>query len=295
MELRSNVSDVALIFEGGGMRGAYSAGVMAALLGEGIFFDYVCGISAGSSNTVSYIARSPERARAAFVDFADDPRFGSWWTWIQGKGLFNAKYIYEETYLPDGPLPFDFESFSANPAQFRIGAFDAAAAQTIYWSRQDIKCTADLMRKVRASSSIPLVMPTVDIDGRLYVDGALGVGGGLALSVAQRDGYTKFFVVRTRERTYVKPPYRLSSVLKILYHRYPAIAEGIAVRHTQYNATHEELLELERQGQAYIVFPKQMTLTNQTRDVVTLQAGYEAGLAQGHSEAPAWKDFLNLN
>ncbi len=138
MSITSNVTDTALIFEGGGMRVSYTAAVVATLIEAGIFVDYVAGISAGSSNTANYLSRAPERARKSFVDFADDPRFGSWKTWLQGKGLFNAQYIYEETCLPGGPLPFDFETFQANPAQFRIGAFDMKLGDTIYWSRSDI-------------------------------------------------------------------------------------------------------------------------------------------------------------
>ena len=197
MDLRSNVTDTALVLEGGGMRGAFTAGVISVLIEEEIFIDYVAAISAGTSNTANYLTRNPIRARKSFVDFAADPMFGSWKTWIRGKGLFNAQYIYKETSYPGGPLPFDFDMFMANPAQFRIGAFDAALGETIYWSREDIKDQPDLMKKVRASSSMPLVMPPVKMDNRLWVDGALGQGGGIPLPIAKQDGHTKFFVILT--------------------------------------------------------------------------------------------------
>jgi len=294
MAWASNVTDTALIFEGGGMRGAFTAGVVGVLLNEGIFVDYVAGISAGSSNTANYLSRSPVRARQCFVDFAANPKFGSWKTWIQGKGLFNARYIYEETSLPDGPLPFDFDAFMSNPAQFRIGAYDADAAQTVYWSREDIAHAGDLMRRVRASSSIPMVMPPVTIDGRLFVDGALGAGGGIPLAVAQRDGYSKFFVVLTRERDYVKPPYKGGKLLSAYYRKHPGIARGIVSRADEYNATREELFELERQGKACLVFPEYMPVNNHSRDVAALQATYDAATAQAQRDVHAWKEFLNL-
>jgi len=293
MELTSNIADTALIFEGGGMRGAFTAGVVNVLLEAGLHCDYVAGISAGSSNTVNYIARDPVRARKSFVEFGADPHFGSWRTWLRGQGLFNAHYIYEETWLPSGPLPFPFETFMANPATWRIGAFDAAAGETVYWSKADIRVAADLMRRVRASSSIPLVMPPVVIDGRLYVDGALGTGGGIPLSVAQRDGYTRFFAVLTRPRSYVKPPYKGQGLLKAYYRKYPAIAEGIARRAAEYNATREELLDLESQGQACVVFPDRMTVTNRTHDVTALRACFDAAIDQSRRDLPAWVDFLH--
>ena len=60
--LLNNVTDTALIFEGGGMRGSFSAGVVTALLDGEVHCDWVGGISAGSSCLVNYVARDTERA-----------------------------------------------------------------------------------------------------------------------------------------------------------------------------------------------------------------------------------------
>ncbi|MDR2929962.1 MAG: patatin family protein [Propionibacteriaceae bacterium] len=292
--MTSNITDTALIFEGGGMRASYTAAVVATLLDAGLYFDYVAGISAGSSNTANYLARDAKRAKLSFVDFADDPRFGSWKTWIQGKGLFNAHYIYEETCLPGGPLPYAFDTFAANPARLRIGAFDMDSGRTIYWSRSDMARPADLMRRVRASSTMPIIMPPVTIDSRTYVDGAIGQGGGIPLSIAQADGFRRFFVVLTRDRHYIKPPTKADGFFRAYYRRHPSVAEGIADRPRQYNATREELLDLEREGRAYLFFPEHMTVSNRTHDVAALQASYDAGLAQSRRELPRWQDFLGL-
>ena len=295
MELRSNITDTALIFEGGGMRGAFTAAIAAVMLKAGIFCDYVIGISAGASNTANYLSREPERAKRSFVDFAGDPRFGSWKTWLRGQGYFNAHYIYEETWLPGGPLPYNFAAFMANPARFRIGAFDAEQGETVYWGREDVAEPIDLMKRVRASSSMPLIMPPTILDGRLYVDGALGHGGGIPLATAQRDGFTKFFFIGTRQRDYIKESEKLDRFFKVFYRKHPAIADGILARPANYNAAREELLELERQGQALLVYPDQITITNRTADVAALQEAYDAGLTQAHRDLPRWKEFLGLS
>ena len=295
MDLQSNITDTALIFEGGGMRAAYTSAVVTTLLSEGIFFDYVAGISAGSSHVANYVSRDPVRAHKSFVDFASDPRFGSWKTWFQGKGSFNAEFIYEQAYMPDGPLPFDYEMFTDNPARVRIGTYDVSAGQTVYWSKPAITGVADLMRKVRASSSIPFSMPPVTIEGRSYVDGALGTGGGTPLQIAQRDGFDKFFVVLSREKSYVKPSFApYSPLIKAYFHKNPTIAEGILRRPSEYNATREQLLDLERQGKAYLFFPETMPVTNRTTDVAELQRAYDLGLDQALREVPRWKEFLNF-
>lgn len=52
-----DASDVALIFEGGGMRAAYTTAVLATLLEEGIRFPKAYGISAWSVLAVDYAAQ----------------------------------------------------------------------------------------------------------------------------------------------------------------------------------------------------------------------------------------------
>ena len=295
MDVENNVTDTALIFEGGGMRAAYTAAVVTTLLNEGIFFDYVAGISAGSSHTANYVSRDPVRAHHSFVDFVGDPNFGSWKTWFEGKGRFNAEYIYEQSYFPDGPLPFDYEMFMANPARVRIGAYDVSAGQTIYWSKRAMADAVDLMTRVRASSSLPFSMPPTVIDDKQYVDGALGSGGGIPLSVAKKDGFDKFFVVLSREKSYVKPSYApYSPLLKAYFRKHPTIAEGILRRPGEYNSTRQQLLELEKQGKAYLFFPEIMPVTNKTTDVAQLQRAYNIGLDQAIREVPRWREFLNL-
>ena len=66
-KLESNVTDCALVFEGGGYRAGYTAAMANVLLANGIYFDYVCGVSAGASNTVDYLSRDQKRTRDAFA------------------------------------------------------------------------------------------------------------------------------------------------------------------------------------------------------------------------------------
>lgn len=67
-----------------------------------------------------------------------------------------------------------------------------------YWGRDELQPKLQLMRKVRASSTMPLLMPITEIDGDDFVDGALGPTGGIALDAAQQDSFDKFLVVFTR-------------------------------------------------------------------------------------------------
>lgn len=290
--LTSTNTDTALVFEGGGMRASFSSGVLTVLLEAGIFCDWVGGISAGSSCTANYLSRDADRAARTFVDFADNPQFGGWRTWARGKGLFSAEFIYEQTSLPGQPLPFDWDAFQANPARCRIGGFRCDDGEMVYWGRDDLDTMPKLMKRVRASSTMPLLMPITTIDGVDYCDGALGPTGGFAVDAARADGYDKFLVVLTRERGYRKPRSRLTRAYPALFRRYPAIAQAMRARPANYNRTLDELAELERAGRAYLVFPDEMPIGNSERSVAKLAQRYQAGRAQAQRELEAIKEFL---
>lgn len=87
MTITNNIHDTALIFEGGGMRASYTAGFLNILLENEIFFDYVAGISAGSSHSVNYLSRDIERSKRSFVDLVLDPNFGGWNPFLKARAI----------------------------------------------------------------------------------------------------------------------------------------------------------------------------------------------------------------
>ena len=61
-----------LVLEGGGLRAAYESGVTDAFIENNITFPYVIGVSAGSCNGVSFIAKNLHRMRDIMVNYAHD-------------------------------------------------------------------------------------------------------------------------------------------------------------------------------------------------------------------------------
>lgn len=291
MTITNNIHDTALIFEGGGMRASYTAGFLNTLLENEIYFDYVAGISAGSSHSVNYISRDIQRSKRSFVDLVLDPNFGGWKSFIKGEGYFRAQYIYEETPYPGSSLPFDIDTFMANPARLRIGAFDRDSGEIFYYSREDIHDLKDLMKIVRSSSSMPIFMPPTYYNDRWYVDG--GLGGGISLDIAKKDGMKKFFVVLTREKGYRKEPVRYSGIYKAIYRKYPIVAEALLKRHMLYNRILDELEELESEGKAFLVYPDTMPVSNREVNYHKLAESYRLGYGQGQRDLPKWRDFLS--
>lgn len=294
-QLHSTVTDTALIFEGGGMRAALTSAMVIRLLEEEIYFDWVAGISAGATNTANYLSRDPWRARRCFVEFSADPNFGNMRTFLRGQGLFNSEYIYQGTSQPDEALPFDWQTFEANPAEFAIAAVDVESGEERIWSRADIDEMHDLMSAVQASSTMPVVMPPVTIGDRTYVDGALAEHGGIPLPTAQRAGYEKFLIVLTQQRDYEKAPQRFPAFYRSYFRRHPAVADALLGRWKRYNEMREQVFELERQGKAYVFAPEIMPVSNGERNLSKLAAAHRMGLSQVRREMPSIREFLGLD
>lgn len=286
------INDTALIFEGGGMRASYTAPVVQALLDLDVNFPLVAGISAGASHLSNFLSRERERARRAFVDFAADPNFGNLRSFAQGRGLFNAAYIYEEATRDDGPIPYDFQSYLANPADVRIGSFNSVTGETQYWTKADLDEPAKLMRAVRASSTMPVIMPPTEIRGELHVDGAIGESGGIPLDAAEEAGFERFVIVLTQPREYVKRPPRNPRALDRMLANLPLVASATNERWHKYNATRERVRELEAAGKAWVFWPKQMMVSNQERNVARLKRNFNRGRLQILAELPQLRDFL---
>ena len=290
------VDDTALVFEGGGMRNAYTAALVSRLIAEGINFPHISGVSAGSSHLCNFTSRDAIRSHATFVDLVEDPEFGGLKHFRKGHGYFNAEYIYQQICYPDGAMPFNMDTFLANPATTRVATFNATRGEERWFSKEEMSTLDTLGPIVRASSTLPILMPPVEIDGDTYVDGALGPNGGLPFDQPLREGYRKLLVVLTRPRDFVKDPMPASvgALLRTAYRSFPSVFEGVALRTDRYNAGRRFLFELEERGQAYVFAPDNLWINNTESRRERLEATYRAGLVQAVREMPAIKAFLGL-
>lgn len=292
-KLESNVFKTALLFEGGSLRAAYTCSVVVWLLEQGIYFDKVYGVSAGSSNTVNYLSRDAYRAKASFTTFMEDPKVGDAKTLLQHKGLFNAHYIYQESGLPDGILPFDFKTFHDNPADCCIVSFDQDTGENLFFTKKDMPSIEDVMVRVRASSTLPAFMPPPKIQGRVCYDGGFAIGGGLPLKKIEADGYERVFVVRTRQRGYRKAD--KGDWAKAFFWQRPMMREAMLTRSQRYNEACDLLDKWEKEGRAQVFYCDDLTLKGTERDVELLTSNYDAGYAQIQRDGADVLRFIELN
>lgn len=280
------------------MRASYTAGAIVTLLERGLHFGKAYGISAGSSHAVNYVSGDAERTKASFVDLVRDPRFGGVRSMLRGDGYFNGPHLYEgiaeELAGTDATMAFDWETFCANRADVHIEGFDWESGETVAWTKADMPSMHDMLVRVRASSTMPLFMPPTMIGGRTFMDGGMGSSWGILLDAARRDGYERFFIVRSQERGYRKK--QLGSVTQALFRtafrKHPLVAERSIERWRHYNDLLDEIEGLEHAGAAKVFYPEHMAVTNKETDPDKLQLSYDFGYAQAQHEVDGWEDWL---
>jgi predicted patatin/cPLA2 family phospholipase len=139
---------------------------------------------------------------------------------------------------------------------------------------------------------MPIFMPPTYYDGHYYIDG--GLGGGIALDIAKKDGVKKFFVVLSRKKGYRKAPVKFKGIIKTYYRKHPIVVEAMLKRHITYNQTLDELEQLESEGKAFLVYPEGMPVSSREININKLSESYHLGYAQGQRDLPKWKEFLGL-
>lgn len=292
-KLTSNVFGCALVFEGGGYRAGYTAAMANVLLANGIYFDYVCGLSAGSSNTVDYLSRDQYRVEAAFASTDWVEGHVGLRSLAQGKGYFDADALYGGA-VEDGRLPFDWKTFQANPAGLGIQAFDRDTGRTLRFSREDMPDVDAMMDRVRASSTLPGVMHPKPVDGRVLYDGGLGEGAGIPVCIAESVGYEKFVFLATRERGYRKsePTAAERAVIARAAADYPYLHQALLTRWNRYNAEIERVEAMAAEGRCLIIYPDRMPVKSSTVNPAKLRASYQMGWDQAVRELPRLREFV---
>ncbi|WP_048602073.1 patatin-like phospholipase family protein [Rubeoparvulum massiliense] len=269
---------VGLVLEGGGMRGLYTAGVLDLFMDKDLYLPYVIGVSAGACQGVSYVAHQRGRNYQVNVGYIDRPGYVSYTNLFKGKELFDMDFIFNT--VPKELSPLDGDALLKSKQRFLIGTTDCELASPIYWELNNpdhIGSYEDLITVIRASSSLPFVSKAVTYQGKLLLDG--GICDPIPVRKALKDGNEKVVCILTRDQTYRKKPSRFSKMAKhFIKDEYKALLPIMKTRYQQYNETYDFIEDLEREGKAFVIRPKQPVEVSRTeRNLAKLNALYQEG------------------
>jgi predicted patatin/cPLA2 family phospholipase len=269
----------ALVLEGGGLRGNYTAGVLRFLMERALYFPYVIGVSIGACNGSNYVSRQMERNRIVNTRFVGDPRFMSYRRLLSGGELFGMDFIFDT--LPNHLVPFDFTAFRASDQRFIATTTDCETGAAVYHAKDQLDDAA-LLTVLRAGCSLPFLQKPVRLDGRLHMDG--GIADAVPLRKSMADGNRKNVLVLTRPAGYRKRASRLAGLIRLRYPHLPGLCRAFADRARRYNRCMRQIERLEAGGDVFVIRPRAALEVSRTEsDVRKLEAIY----ARGYRDAAA--------
>lgn len=278
----------ALVLEGGSLRCMFSAGVTDVLLGQGVAFDGVFGVSAGALTGVNFVSGQIGRTAQVNLDFVNDKRYLGLRNLLLHRSIFNFDFLFGE--ISKDLIPFDWEGFQNSPCRFTAVSTNCLTGQPVYSEKSSC---SNIYSAVRASASMPLLAPMVTVDGAPCLDGGCSVS--IPYRRALEEDYDKILVVTTRQHGYQKPPVSRPAARLYArhYRRYPQLVRTILQTPRRYNRELDELEQLEAQGRVFVIRPpRPVTVSRTEKDVEKLKALYDEGTETCQGRLEALKAYL---
>lgn len=263
-----------LVLEGGATRGVFTAGVLDYLMEKDMYFKYVIGVSAGACNAVDYVSKQMGRTRQCMIIEEKENRYVDIKKAVKTGSLYDMDMIFDK--YPNETYPFDYDTCFASKIDWEVVVTNCETGKPEYLTEREDR--QRLMQICRASSSLPLIAPIVQVDEVPYLDG--GLSDSVPISHALRRGYKKCVVILTRRKGYRKEH---SKKLEKLYiaalGKYPKLVNSMIHRPEVYNKQMELIERLENEGKIFVLRPsiEEVSKTEQNVEVLTefYQHGYD--------------------
>lgn len=276
-----------LVLEGGGLRGAFTSGVLEYMLERELAFDRVVGVSAGACIGASFVSKQLGRNRKVNVEYPSDKRYMGFRHLLGTGSYFNMKFVFEE--LPGKLVPFDEDTFYKNPTGFDVVATSLRTGKSVVFTKQGVK-NIGLDRVLVASSSIPLLSRAVQIGEESYLDG--GVADSIPVKYALNEA-EKAIVVLTRPRGYRKEKFSHPFLFKMAFRKHPEFLTALLHRNEEYNKTLDYCDQMEREGRIFIVAPSpEFSIGRTEKNLIKRIALYDHGYYLMSQKFEALKRFL---
>jgi predicted patatin/cPLA2 family phospholipase len=190
-------ASIALVVEGGAMRGVVSAGMVSALEALGMIeaFDAVYGSSAGAINAAYFLAGQAALGTTIYYEDINNRRFIDLRRSIVGRPILNLAFLIDDVARRRKPL--DVDRVLASPSPLAVLATDVATCAPVVL--RGFRDGRDLLAAMRAGATMPIVAgrPSPYLDQRCF-DASLTEP--IPVPTAEADGHTHVLALLTRPR-----------------------------------------------------------------------------------------------
>ena len=280
---------VGLVLEGGGMKGAYTSGVLDFFLEKNIEFSHCYGVSAGAVNLCSFLSKQKKRGFRSLTEYMGNKKICGWYSMLTDGNIINSKFTYD--LIPNYLLPFDRETFSAYHGKAYAVATNVETGKAEYLSMKDVD---KALRAVQASTALPMVFKLVDIEGKKYLDG--GLGDSIPIQKSILDGNKKNVIILTKEEGYIRKPSENLELIKLRYWKYPKVYQVMKERHIAYNETMDHIKRLQEEGKVFVLQPREKNdIQRLEKDEKKMEALYYQGYEDAKNNYHSLLSFLEEN
>lgn len=275
----------ALVVEGGGMRGAFTSGVLDAFLQQQFNpFDLCVGVSSGSTNLANYLAAQQGRTLQIYLDHSLRSEFIQYGRFFKGGDLLDLKWMWD---IVEKEHPLNQSHLFANHPEFYMVLTHAISGEATY-----IKASKDnILDGLRASSSIPvLTRQAVEVFGEPYFDG--GVADALPIHwAAQQNNVSKLMVLRTRPKSYFKASSKGDQFLaKYMFKQQRGFAQSLLARTQRYNDSVEFVRSSSEQKILEVCPPDLKNMAGRlSKNKAKIRYSYDVGMETGLKAIEQWK------
>lgn len=263
-----------IVLEGGATRGVFTSGVLDYLMEQNVYLSHVIGVSAGSCNGVDYVSKQIGRTRDCMIqrekEYSYYYGFGKF---VKEKSLLDMDMVFDR--YPNEIFPFDYDTYFASDMECEIVTTNCETGKAEYMVEESDR--ERLMKVCRASSSMPLISPMVNIEGVPYLDG--GLADSIPIGRAARKGNKKIVVILTRNPDYRKKPTTkgIANMYRKAYRSYPELVRTAIQRNKKYNYQAAMVEKLEKEGRIFVLRPLIPTVSRLEKDYDILMNFYEHG------------------
>ena len=251
----------AVILEGGANRGVFTAGALDFLMEQEYYIPHVIGVSAGACNALDYVSRQIGRTRDCMIVTDEKNRYVN----------KNIKTIF------------------ASPQTCELVVTNCETGRAEYLDDRENK--ERLLAIGRASSSMPIACPMVEIDGNEYVDG--GVADSIPIIRSLKTGHRKNVIILTRNFGYRKKEGTRGWELYVAaFRKYPNLVRALVNRAKHYNQVLECIEKWEEEGSVFVIRPEIPAVSRLEKDEEKLREFYQHGYDQMKANFEALQEFL---
>ncbi|MBQ6126986.1 MAG: patatin family protein [Erysipelotrichaceae bacterium] len=243
-----NKIKTSLVLEGGGLRGAYTAGALTWLIDQGIEFDHAYGISTGAVWLANYLMKSKQNLYDYSVEGITDKRI------IGLKPLLRCGRIVDYDFLFDRIMVeergFDIAPLKKCRTKAYVGLYDLGIGKTEYHPIQEMS-----LKQLEASTSLPIIGKIIKENGKELLDG--GITDMIPIVQSVEDGCNRNLIITTKPGDFKRKPAKAAIVqlMKMTYPQCLNISEDYRIRHLNYQKQISLIKDLVDKKEAVYVFP----------------------------------------